>query len=54
MKDPAAWPSGKMVKFGDRKVKLVTWPGSHRKLRRERENPGTGGRPISVVRNEIF
>ena len=26
MKDPAAWPSGKMVKFGDRKVKLVTWP----------------------------
>jgi len=42
MKDPAAWPSGKMVKFGDRKVKLVTWPWSHLKLRRERENPGTG------------
>eukprot|EP00434_Breviolum_minutum_P032809 symbB.v1.2.029016.t1/scaffold3125.1/size63008/3 len=26
MKDPAAWPSGKMVKFGDRKVKLVFAP----------------------------
>ena len=25
MKDPAAWPSGKMVKFGDRNVKLVAW-----------------------------
>ncbi|CAL1132645.1 unnamed protein product [Cladocopium goreaui] len=26
MKDPAAWPSGKMVKFGDRNVKLVFAP----------------------------
>ena len=42
MKDPAAWPSGKMVKFGDRKVKLVTWPWSHR-MRVNVKIPGPGG-----------